>query len=132
MVGEIGPGLLLFLGVGRDDTAEDVDYLVEKVLHLRIFADDQSRFNLSLLDIRGSVLVVSQFTLLGTAGKDGGLLFPGPPRPKSRRTSLPAASSKRPSEAGLTVASGRFQEMMEVHLINDGPVTLLLDSQKTF
>jgi len=131
VVGEIGPGLLIFLGVGQGDSAGDVDYLAEKILHLRIFADDRSRFNLSLLDTRGSVLVVSQFTLFGDCRKGR--------RPSFSRSASPEAAEplyrlfiQKLTEAGLTVAGGRFQEMMEVQLINDGPVTLLLDSQKSF
>ena len=130
-MGEIGPGLLVFLGVGQGDTEEDVGYLVEKVLHLRIFADDQSRFNLSLAEIQGSLLIVSQFTLWGDCRKGR--------RPSFSHSAPPAKAEPlynlfihKAKEAGLTVASGRFQEMMEVELINDGPVTLLLDSQKSF
>jgi D-tyrosyl-tRNA(Tyr) deacylase len=130
-VGEIGPGLLIFLGVGQGDTAEDVGYLVEKVLHLRIFADGQSRFNLSLADIRGSLLIVSQFTLWGDCrkGRRPSFSHSAPPEKAEPLYNLFIQKAK---EACLTVASGRFQEMMEVHLTNDGPVTLLLDSQKSF
>jgi D-aminoacyl-tRNA deacylase len=131
LVAEIGSGLLLFLGVGQGDSTGDVDYLAEKVLHLRIFADDRSKFNLSLLDTRGSVLVVSQFTLFGDCRKGR--------RPSFSRSALPETAEplyrrfiQKLAEAGLNVASGRFQEMMEVQLINDGPVTLLLDSRKSF
>ena len=130
-VGEIGPGLLIFLGVGQNDTEEDVRYLVEKILHLRVFADDQSRFNLSLTDVHGSLLIVSQFTLWGDCRKGR--------RPSFSHSASPGKAEplynlfiQKAKEAGLTVASGRFQEMMEVQLINDGPVTLLLDSQKSF
>ncbi len=130
-VGEIGPGLLIFLGVGQNDTEEDVRYLVEKILHLRIFADGQSRFNLSLTDVHGSLLIVSQFTLWGDCRKGR--------RPSFSHSAPPGIAEplynlfiQKAKEAGLTVASGRFQEMMEVHSINDGPVTLLLDSQKSF
>jgi D-tyrosyl-tRNA(Tyr) deacylase len=130
-VGEIGPGLLVFLGVGQDDTKEDVSYLVEKVLHLRIFADGQSRFNLSLTDIQGSLLIVSQFTLWGDCrkGRRPSFSHSAPPEKAEPLYNLFVRKAK---EAGLTVASGRFQAMMEVHLINDGPVTLLLDSHKSF
>jgi D-tyrosyl-tRNA(Tyr) deacylase len=130
-VGEIGPGLLVFLGVGQDDTKEDVSYLVEKVLHLRIFADGQSRFNLSLTDIHGSLLIVSQFTLWGDCrkGRRPSFSHSAPPEKAEPLYNLFVRKAK---EAGLTVASGRFQAMMEVHLINDGPVTLLLDSHKSF
>jgi D-tyrosyl-tRNA(Tyr) deacylase len=129
-VGEIGPGLLVFLGVGQDDTEEDVGYLVEKILHLRIFAEGQSRFNLSLLDLHGSLLIVSQFTLWGDCrkGRRPSFSHSAPPEKAEPLYNLFIQKAK---EAGLTVASGRFQETMEVQLINDGPVTLLLDSQKT-
>lgn len=130
-VGEIGPGLLIFLGVGQDDTEEDVGYLVEKVLHLRIFADGQSRFNLSLKDIHGSLLIVSQFTLWGDCRKGRRPSF-AHSAPPEKAEPLYRLFIQQASEAGLTVASGRFQEMMEVQLINDGPVTLLLDSRKSF
>jgi D-tyrosyl-tRNA(Tyr) deacylase len=130
-VGEIGPGLLIFLGVGQDDIEEDVSYLVEKVLHLRIFADDQSRFNLSITDIRGSLLIVSQFTLWGDCRKGRRPSF-SHSAPPEKAEPLYNLFIQKAEEAGLTVAGGRFRERMEVQLINDGPVTLLLDSQKTF
>jgi D-aminoacyl-tRNA deacylase len=130
-VGEIGLGLLIFLGVGRDDTEEDVGYLVEKVLHLRIFADGQSRFNLSVTDIHGSLLVVSQFTLWGDSRKGRRPSF-SHSAPPEKAEPLYQLFIQKAKEAGLTVASGRFQQRMEVRLINDGPVTLLLDSQKSF
>jgi D-tyrosyl-tRNA(Tyr) deacylase len=130
-VGQIGPGLLIFLGVGQGDTEKDVSYLVEKVLRLRIFADGQSRFNLSLTDIHGSLLIVSQFTLWGDCRKGRRPSF-SHSAPPEKAEPLYRLFIQKAKEAGLTVASGRFQEMMEVHLINDGPVTLLLDSQKSF
>lgn len=130
-VGEIGPGLLIFLGVGPDDSEKDVRYLVEKVLHLRIFADGQSRFNLSLTEIQGSLLIVSQFTLWGDCRKGRRPSFSNS-APPEKAEPLYNLFIQKAKEAGLHVASGRFQEMMEVHLINDGPVTLLLDSQKSF
>jgi D-tyrosyl-tRNA(Tyr) deacylase len=131
IVGEIGPGLLLFLGVGQRDSTGDVDYLAEKVLHLRIFADDRSQFNRSLLDTQGSVLVVSQFTLYGDCRKGRRPSF-SRSAPAEAAETLYRLFIRKLTEAGLTVASGRFQAMMEVHLINDGPVTLLLDSHKSF
>jgi D-aminoacyl-tRNA deacylase len=130
-VGEIGPGLLIFLGVGQDDTEEDVRYLVEKVLHLRIFADSQSRLNLSLTDIRGSLMIVSQFTLWGDCRKGRRPSF-AHSAPPEKAEPLYRLFIQQAAKSGLTVASGRFQEMMEVRLINDGPVTLLLDSRKSF
>jgi D-tyrosyl-tRNA(Tyr) deacylase len=122
---------LIFLGVGQDDIEEDVSYLVEKVLHLRIFADDQSRFNLSITDIRGSLLIVSQFTLWGDCRKGRRPSF-SHSAPPEKAEPLYNLFIQKAEEAGLTVAGGRFRERMEVQLINDGPVTLLLDSQKTF
>jgi D-tyrosyl-tRNA(Tyr) deacylase len=131
IVGEIGPGLLIFLGVGQDDTEEDVGYLVEKVLHLRIFADSQSRLNLSLTDIHGSLMIVSQFTLWGDCRKGRRPSF-AHSAPPEKAEPLYRLFIQQAAASGLTVASGRFQEMMEVQLINDGPVTLLLDSRKSF
>jgi D-tyrosyl-tRNA(Tyr) deacylase len=131
IVGEIGRGLLIFLGVGAEDTEADLDYLIEKILHLRIFPDSQGKFNLSLIDTKGALLVVSQFTLWGDCRK-------------GRRPSFSESASASKAQPlydqfiekirlrGIPVAGGRFQEMMEVSLINDGPVTLLLDSKKTF
>jgi D-tyrosyl-tRNA(Tyr) deacylase len=131
VVGEIGPGLLVFLGVGMEDTEADLDYLIEKILHLRIFSDQEGKFNLSLLETGGALLVVSQFTLWGDCRKG---------RRPSFSASAPAAQAQplyerfieKARQKGIQVAGGRFQEMMLVHLINDGPVTLLLDSKKTF
>ncbi|RPH84757.1 MAG: D-tyrosyl-tRNA(Tyr) deacylase [Desulfobacteraceae bacterium] len=131
VVGEIGPGLLVFLGVGLGDSTGDVDYLAEKVLNLRIFADEQSKFNRSLLDTGGSILVVSQFTLFGDCRKGRRPSF-SHSAPPEKAEPLYKLFIQKAKDAGLNVASGRFQEMMEVRLINDGPVTLLLDSQKTF
>ena len=131
IVGQIGPGLLVFLAVGKEDQEADIDYLVEKLLHLRIFPDSGSKFNLSLQDIHGALLVVSQFTLWGDCRKGR--------RPSFSESAPPEIAEplyhrfiERARAQGMTVASGRFQEMMEVRLINDGPVTLLLDSKKQF
>jgi D-aminoacyl-tRNA deacylase len=131
VVGEIGQGLLVFLGVGKEDQENDVDYLLEKVIHLRIFPDDDSKFNRSLEDVKGALLVVSQFTLWGDCRKGR--------RPSFSESAPPAAAEplyrlfiEKAKGKGLPVAEGRFQEMMEVSLINDGPVTLLLDSKKNF
>jgi D-tyrosyl-tRNA(Tyr) deacylase len=130
-VGEIDQGLLVFLGVGQGDSEEDVAYLANKIAHLRVFPDEQGLMNISLAEIRGSVLVVSQFTLWGDCHK-------------GRRPSFARAAPPDQAEAlyqsfvgalrgkGLPVATGKFQEMMDVHLINDGPVTLILDSRKVF
>ncbi|MBW1998081.1 MAG: D-tyrosyl-tRNA(Tyr) deacylase [Deltaproteobacteria bacterium] len=130
-VGEIGVGLLVFLGIGEDDGERDSEYLSKKIATLRIFPDEGGRMNRSLLDIQGMVLVVSQFTLWGDCRKGRRPSFARAARPeKARKLYLHFMDGLR--EQGLTVESGRFQEMMEVHLVNDGPVTLLLDSSKTF
>jgi D-aminoacyl-tRNA deacylase len=130
VISEIGRGLLVFLGVGREDTDADVDYLVEKVLNLRIFSDAQGKFNLSLMEIGGALLVVSQFTLWGDCRKGR--------RPSFSESASPSLAQPlydlfivKARAKGVDVAGGRFQEMMEVFLINDGPVTLLLDSKKS-
>jgi D-tyrosyl-tRNA(Tyr) deacylase len=130
-VGEIGPGLLIFLGVGEGDSEEDSDYLAKKIAHLRIFSDDQSLMNLSLMEVGGKALVVSQFTLWADCRKGRRPSFTRAARPeKAKQLYHHFIGVLR--ENGLQVATGEFQEMMEVHLINDGPVTLLLDSSKIF
>ena len=131
IVGEIGRGLLVFLGVGKEDTEADVDYLLEKILHLRIFPDGQEKFNLSLTDIGGALLVVSQFTLWGDCRKGRRPSF-SESAPASTAQPLYEMFIEKARQKGIPVACGRFQEMMDVHLINDGPVTLLLDSKKKF
>jgi D-tyrosyl-tRNA(Tyr) deacylase len=131
VTGAIGPGLLVLLGVRAGDTEKAADYLADKVANLRIFADDNDKMNRSVQDLSGSILVVSQFTLYGDCRK-------------GRRPSYNDAAPPDLAEglynyfveslkvSGLTVATGRFQAMMEVELINDGPVTILLDSEKSF
>jgi D-aminoacyl-tRNA deacylase len=130
-VGRIGPGLLVFLGVGQGDSLVDVDFLAEKVVQLRVFPDAENKMNRSLLDIRGGVLVVSQFTLWGDCRKGRRPSFAGAAPPDLAR-SLYDRFLDRLRTFPVTVETGRFQEMMAVHLINDGPVTLLLDSSKAF
>jgi D-tyrosyl-tRNA(Tyr) deacylase len=131
VVGEIGPGLLILLGVGEEDADEDADYLASKIAHLRIFGDDEGKMNLSLLETGGEALVVSQFTLWGDCTKGR--------RPSFVRAADPGVANGLYQQfitllkgMGIRVAEGRFQEMMDVHLVNDGPVTILLDSAKTF
>jgi D-aminoacyl-tRNA deacylase len=128
--GAIGPGLLVLLGVGKDDSEKDCDYLAGKVANLRIFSDDKGLMNRSLLETGGEVLVVSQFTLWGDARKGRRPSFVRAARPDLARA-LYEHFILRLHQSGISVATGIFQEMMEVHLINDGPVTLILDSQKT-
>jgi len=131
VVGEIAKGLLVFLGVGEGDRSEDADYLASKMANLRIFSDSNDKMNLSLLEVSGEALVVSQFTLWGDSRKGR--------RPSFVRAADPALANRLYREfidllrgRGIKVAEGRFQEMMDVHLVNDGPVTMLLDSEKNF
>ena len=130
-VGQIGHGLLVLLGVGRGDTEADAEYLAEKTLNLRIFADEAGQMNRSLLDVRGGILVVSQFTLYGDSrrGRRPGYSDAAAPE-EANRLYEGFVARLRPS--GLAVATGVFRAMMEVALVNDGPVTLLLDSRKGF
>lgn len=127
VVGAIGPGLVVLLGVSDEDGEADAQYLVDKTVNLRIFADDQNRFNLSALDTGAELLVVSQFTLYGDTRKGR--------RPDFTRAAPPDHAQGLYDHAvglfrgkGLTVATGVFQEYMRVSLQNDGPVTLMLDS----
>ncbi len=128
-VGRISGGLCAFVGVAVGDTEEDVDYLVNKSLNLRIFADDAGKFNLSLLDIKGEVLAVSQFTLLADSrhGRRPSFTGAAPPAGASRLFDLFVARAK---DSGVKVATGRFQEYMQVEIHNDGPVTVMLDSRE--
>lgn len=131
ITGRIGKGLVVFLGVAGEDTEEDLDYLVDKVAGLRVFEDGAGKMNLSVADISGEVLCVSQFTLYGDVrkGKRPGFSAAAEPGEAERKYHL---FCSRLEEKGLSVATGRFQEMMEVDLVNDGPVTILLDSKKNF
>ena len=131
VISDIGYGLLVLLGVGKNDTPEDAQILAEKIAHLRIFPDQGKLMNLSVLDVEGEMLVVSQFTLYGDCRK-------------GRRPSYSAAASpdraeeiyeifiRETAKLNIPVASGKFQAMMDVQLVNQGPVTLLLDSAKSF
>ena len=133
-VGRIGSGLLVFVGVEREDGPEDVRYVAGKVQGLRIFehsSDPQGRMTTSLAESGGAVLVVSQFTLAGDARKGRRPSFDNAAPPQVARP-LYEAVVQELRDAGLTVATGEFQAMMRVELINDGPVTILLDSRKTF
>src|SRR4051812_5348648 len=130
-VSAIGPGLLVLLGVGREDKEEDADYLADKVVNLRIFEDESGQMNRSLLDTRGALLVVSQFTLYGDArrGRRPGYSAAAPPEEAVR---LYRYFVERVAASGLEVREGVFRAMMDVHLVNHGPVTLLLDSARLF
>jgi D-aminoacyl-tRNA deacylase len=130
-VGAIGVGLLIFLGVGEEDSEKDAEYMADKVVNLRIFPDEKDLMNLSLLDTGGSILVVSQFTLWGDCRKGRRPSFAKAARPE-RANELYEYFIRILKEKGLKIATGRFQEMMDVHLVNDGPVTLLIDSAKAF
>ncbi len=129
--GRIDQGLLVFLGVGREDHMDDVRYLADKIVHLRIFSDAQEKMNRSVLDIGGGILVVSQFTLWGDCrkGRRPSYISAAPPE---QAQELYEAFVAELGTFAIPVATGKFQEAMRVELINDGPVTLLIDSRKTF
>ena len=129
--GEIGKGLIVLLGVGTGDTDADADYLAEKIVGLRIFEDPDGKMNLSVADTTGAVLVVSQFTLYGDVRRGKRPSFDAAAPPQHARR-LYEYFVERIRTAGLTCATGRFQEMMQVELVNEGPVTILLDSAKAF
>ncbi len=128
VVGKIGRGLVVLIGVANGDTEKDAQYLAQKTASLRIFTDDQGKFNLSALDINGELLVVSQFTLLADTRKGR--------RPSFTKAAPPALAEElferfitAARNTGLKVATGRFQQYMQVEIVNDGPVTILLDSK---
>ena len=128
VVGSIGPGLVVFVGVADGDKEEDVRYLAQKIVELRIFSDEEGKFNLSALDIKGELLVVSQFTLLASTKKGR--------RPSFTEAAPPAQAEElfqrfleQVEGSGLRVETGRFQQYMQVEIHNDGPVTIMLDSR---
>jgi D-aminoacyl-tRNA deacylase len=129
--GEIGLGLLVLLGVGREDTEVDATYLAEKIAGLRVFEDEDGKMNRSVQDVGGSVLAVSQFTLYGDVRRGKRPSFDAAAPPEHARR-LYEFFVERIQAAGLRCETGRFQEMMQVELVNDGPVTILLDSRKEF
>lgn len=131
IVGEIGRGLLVLLGVGREDDETDAIFLAEKIAGLRIFEDDDGKMNRSVIDVGGSVLAVSQFTLFGDVRRGKRPSFDAAAPPETARK-LYEFFVSRIRAAGLTCETGRFQEMMQVELANEGPVTILLDSKKEF
>ena len=131
ITGQIGLGLLILLGVGHDDTEADANYLAEKIAGLRVFEDDSGKMNRSLQDIGGSVLAVSQFTLYGDVRRGKRPSFEGAYPPEKARQ-LYEFFVEQIRSTGLRCETGRFQEMMKVELVNEGPVTILLDSARVF
>ncbi len=131
VIGQIGPGLAVLLGVEAGDTDKDMQYMAEKVPNLRIFEDDQGKMNRALQEVGGSILVVSQFTLLGDARGGRRPSFISAARPEVA-IPLYEALVEQWRKQGLLVATGAFGADMQVALVNDGPVTLLLDSKKLF
>jgi D-tyrosyl-tRNA(Tyr) deacylase len=131
VVGEIGPGLLVLLGVNKTDTEAAADYLVEKIIGLRIFEDTEGKMNLSVQDSGGAVLVVSQFTLYGDVRRGKRPSFDGAARPEEAKRLYEYFVAKVRA-TGLCCETGQFQAMMEVELVNSGPVTIMVDSEKSF
>lgn len=130
-VGRIGCGLVVFVGVADGDTEKDVEYLVQKTAGLRIFADEAGRFNLSALDIKGALLLVSQFTLLADTRRGRRPSFTEAAPPEKAR-GLFELFVRQSRETGLKVATGVFEEYMQVEIENDGPVTIMLDSRDRY
>jgi len=131
VVGSVGRGLVVFVGVASEDTEKDAQYLAQKTVNLRIFADEEGKFNLSALDINGELLLVSQFTLMADTRKGR--------RPSFVEAAPPAQAEElfnyfveQASATGLKVETGRFQQYMQVEIHNDGPVTILLDSREKY
>ena len=129
VTGKIGKGLLVLLGVGKGDGENDLSFLTSKIPELRIFEDASGKFNLSLREINGEMLIVSQFTLYGDFRKGRRPSFTEAEEPAAAKSLYERLVSKL-REQGISVQTGEFQAKMEVHLINDGPVTLLLDSRQ--
>jgi D-tyrosyl-tRNA(Tyr) deacylase len=128
VVGSIGPGLVVFVGVAEGDSPQDADYLAQKLVNLRIFADRDEKFNLSALDIKAELLLVSQFTLLADTRKGRRPSFTEAAPPQEAEELFERFVS-RAEESGLKVQTGRFQQYMQVEIHNDGPVTIMLDSR---
>ena len=131
VTGEVGAGLMILLGVGREDTAAVASSMAEKCANLRIFGDEQGKMNRSLVEIKGGALVVSQFTLYGDARGQRRPSFISAAPPELAKT-LYEEFCEALRKLGVNVATGIFQTMMSVELVNEGPVTILLDSNKTF
>lgn len=132
VTGKIDKGILVLLGVGQDDTDKDLEYMADKIVNLRIFEDDEGKMNLSVLDEGGGILVVSQFTLYGDCRKGKRPSYSSAARPEFAEKLYNEFVDYIKSKYDIKVETGVFQAMMEVDFINDGPVTLLIDSQKTF
>ncbi len=131
LVGRIDAGLLVLLGVGKDDTPADAEYLAAKVVGLRIFEDESGKMNQSVVEIGGAVLAVSQFTLYGDVRKSKRPSFDDAAPPQLAKE-LYEHFVRKVREAGVKCETGRFQALKQVELVNDGPVTILLDSKRTF
>ena len=131
VVGKIGPGLVVLLGVSKSDAQSDADYLAAKITGLRIFDDQEGKMNLSLADLGGAVLAVAQFTLYGAVRRGKRPSFEAAAAPDLARELYEYFVGKI-RESGFICETGRFQAMMQVELVNDGPVTILLDSNRTF
>src|SRR5271165_4502092 len=131
LIGEIGKGLLVLLGVAQDDGEADADYLAGKIAGLRIFEDDAGKMYLSVAEVGGAILAVSQFTLFGDVRRGKRPSFDAAARPEQAKA-LYEYFVERIRSSGLRCETGRFQKMMEVELVNSGPVTILLDSKKMF
>jgi len=131
MVGKIDKGLMVLLGIEGEDTDKEIDYMVEKIINLRIFEDEDEKMNLSLMDIKGEMLVVSQFTLMGDCRKGRRPSFKSAARPEmANEVYEKFVSSAR--NKGVHTETGQFQADMQVDILNDGPVTLIIDSNKVF
>ena len=131
VVGRIGQGLVVFVGVASGDAERDAQYLAQRTVNLRIFSDDAGRFNLSALDIKGELLIISQFTLLADTRKGRRPSFTDA-APPAQAEELFNQFVKQARATGLKVETGRFQQYMQVEIHNDGPVTILLDSREKF
>jgi D-tyrosyl-tRNA(Tyr) deacylase len=129
LLGKLGKGVVVLLGIGQDDKEEDADYLLSKIINLRIFEDTQGKMNLSLKDVNGEMMVISQFTLYGDCRKGRRPSFIMAAEP-SLAKKLYDYFIKQGEKAGIKTVAGKFQAMMDVNLINEGPVTLILDSRK--
>jgi D-tyrosyl-tRNA(Tyr) deacylase len=127
-IGAIGGGLLALVGIAEGDGKADIDYLVNKVVNLRVFADADGKFNLSLLDTGGGLLLISQFTLIADTRKGRRPSFTGAASPETAETLFNEFVTEA-GKTGVPVATGRFQAHMQVELVNDGPVTIMLDSR---